>query len=143
VRLLARSGAARFVVTTHPPELGHEILPHLPELLLDPSWRGIYLHARDGDAASVSFSQRLSDDPEKWRSEIEALRVFQFDVAAIDLAGGERAWMTSALDLASITFLLWTDGADPGAVQAARIRWHLHIARRDANDLDWSLEPLS
>jgi type IV pilus assembly protein PilB len=142
VRLLARSGAARFVVTTHPPELGHAILPHLPELLLDRTWRGIYLHAKERDAASGTFSQRLSDAPEAWRGEIDALRVFQFDVATIDLAGSERGWMTSALDLASIAFLLWTSGADPEPVLAAGIRWHLHIAARADGVLDWSLEPL-
>ncbi|MFN0006658.1 MAG: hypothetical protein ACKVXR_02025, partial [Planctomycetota bacterium] len=143
VRLLARSGAARFVVTTHPPELGHEILPHLPELLLDTAWRSIYVHASERDAATATFSQRLSDDPEAWRAEIDALRVFQFDVATIDLAGSERGWMMSALDLASMAFLLWTNGADPEPVRAAGIRWHLHVARRDDADLDWSLEPLS
>ncbi len=45
IRLLARSGSARFVVTSNPSSLGHEILPHLPLLLLDPSWRSIYINA--------------------------------------------------------------------------------------------------
>jgi hypothetical protein len=142
VRLLARSGAARFLVTTQPPALGHEILPHLPELLLDPTWRGVYVHSSHRRAAAAAFSQRLSEDHEKWRAEIDALRVFQFDVATIDLPGGEPGWMTSALDLASMAFLLWTGGVDPEPVHAAGIRWRLHIARRDGDELDWSLEPL-
>jgi type IV pilus assembly protein PilB len=143
VRLLARSGAARFVVTTHPSELGHEIVPHLPELLLDPSWRSIYVHARDRPAALDVFSHRLTDDPMKWRADLDSLRVFQFDVASLDLAGGERGWMTSALDIASVTFLHWTDGADPALARDSGIRWHLHVARRKDLGLDWSLEPLA
>ena len=143
VRLLARSGAARFVVTTHPPELGHDLLPRLPEILLDPSWRAIYVHTRVlRPAANETFSYRLPDDPEKWKAEIDSLRVFQFDVATLDLAGGQRGWMTSALDLASVAFLLWTDAGDPAAAREAGIRWHLHIARRGDQELDWSLEPL-
>jgi hypothetical protein len=132
------------VVTTHPQELGHDLLPRLPELLLDPSWRAIYVHTRVlRPAAAETFSYRLPEDPQKWKAEIDSLRVFQFDVATLDLAGGQRGWMTSALDLASVTFLLWTDDAeDPAAAREAGIRWHLHVARRGDADLDWSLEPL-
>jgi type IV pilus assembly protein PilB len=143
VRLLARSGAARFVVTTDPPELGQEILPRLPSLLLDPSWRSIYVHTREQPAATEAFSHRLTDDPEKWRENLDSLRVFQFDVATLDLAGGERGWIASALDLGSVAFLRWSDGADPALARDSGIRWHLHVARRNDLDLDWSLEPLS
>jgi type IV pilus assembly protein PilB len=143
VRLLARSGAARFVVTTDPPELGHEILPYLPTLLLDPSWRSIYVHTRERAVATEAFSHRLKDDPAKWREDLDSLRVFQFDVATLDLAGGEREWMASALDLASVAFLRWSDGADPALARESGIRWHLHVARRKDMGLDWSLEPLA
>ena len=143
VRLLARSGAARFVVTTDPPELGHEILPHLPALLLDPSWRSIYVHTREPLAATEAFSHRLSDGPATWRDDLDSLRVFQFDVATVDLVGGERGWMASALDVASVTFLRWSDAADPGLARDSGIRWHLHVARRNDLDRDWSLEPLA
>jgi hypothetical protein len=143
VRLLARSGAARFVVTTEPPELAHEILPQLPQLLLDPSWRSIYLHAPERPAASEVFSHRLPDDPTKWRAELDALRVFQFDVATLDLGDKEREWLSRSLDLSSVAFLLWTGGADPAPALDAGIRWRLHVARRQDLDLDWSLEPLS
>jgi hypothetical protein len=142
VRLLARSGNARFVFTSAPPELGHDLLPHLPELLLDPSWRSIYLHSRERPAASQVFSHRLAKDRDSWRAEIESLRAFQFDAVAVDLAGGEGDWLASALDLGAVSFLLWADGADVGPAFAAGIRWHLHVARRKEGQLDWSLEPL-
>ena len=142
VRLLARSGTARFVVTAAPPELGHQLLPHLPELLFDPSWRSIYVHTRDRSAASEVFSQRLSGDRAAGHAEIESLRAFQFDVVTVDLAMGDGDWATSALDLGSVAFLLWADGADVGPAHAAGIRWHLHIVRRGDDQLDWSLEPL-
>jgi hypothetical protein len=63
-------------------------------------------------------------------------------VATLDLAGAERGWMTSALDLASVAFLLSTEGADQALAREAGVRWHLHITRRNDHSLDWSLEPL-
>lgn len=142
VRLLARSGNARFVFTSAPPELGHELLPHLPELLLDPSWRGIYVHSRDRPGAMEVFSHRLAKDRSTWRAEIESLRAFRFDAVTVDLAGGEGDSLASALDLGSVSFLLWADGADVGPAVSAGIRWHLHVSRRKDGNLDWSLEPL-
>ena len=142
VALLARSGNARFVFTCAPPELGHELLPHLPELLLDPLCRSIYVHSRERPVALEVFSRRLDKDRSTWRSEIESLRAFQFDAVAVDLAGGEGDWLTSALDLGAVSFLLWADGADIGPALEAGIRWHLHVARRKEGHLDWSLEPL-
>jgi hypothetical protein len=142
VRLLARSGA-RFVVTTEPPELADEILPQLPQLLLDPSWRSIYVHARERPAASEVFSHRLPDDPMQWRADLDALHVFRFDVATLDLGGTERDWLASALDISSVAFLLRIDGADPAPALDEGIRWRLHIARRKDLGLEWSLEPLS
>jgi hypothetical protein len=142
VRLLARSGNARFVFTCAPSELGRELLPHLPELLLDPSWRSIYVHSRERPSALEVFSHRLATDRSTWRTEIESLRGFQFDAVTVDLAGGEGDWLTSAMDLGAVSFLLWADGADVGPAIDAGIRWHLHVARRKEGQLDWALEPL-
>jgi hypothetical protein len=144
-RLLARSGAARFVVTTDPPQLGHEILPHLPGLLLDPSWRSIHVHRGDRPAGKEVFSHRLTDDPQDPQvsgDELDALRVFRFDVATIDLGGEDRGEADTALALASVTFLLTTDGAAPPGTWSSGVAWHLHVASREDLSFDWSLEPL-
>lgn len=141
VRLLARSGRARFVVTASPEALGHRILPHLPELLLDPSWRSIYVNAADRPEAAETFSHRLSDDPEAWATELDTLRAFQFDVVTADLIGGASDWAASALDVGSVAFLLWRIDDDMGPAYSAGIRWHLHVEERD-DALEWTLEPL-
>jgi hypothetical protein len=141
VRLLARSGKARFVVTTEPASLGHEVLPHLPVLLLDPSWRSVYVHVDDRPGENQAFSRRLPVQPDTWASELEALRAFHFDVATVDLAGGEDAWLDGALDVASVAFLLRGD-EDLAPVHKAGIRWRLHITRATDGGLEWSLAPL-
>ena len=141
VRLLARSGAARFLVTADPDELGREVLPHLPHLLLDPSWRGIHVHAGERGSADEAFSLALPEDPRAWRQELEALRAFHFDVVTVDLEVGQD-WPDAALDVASIAFLLWPGDEEKRAAHDAGIRWRLHVAREGDERLEWSLEPL-
>lgn len=142
VQLLARSGTARFIVTTDPSALGHEILPHLPPLLLDPLWRSIYLHARDQAAAAEVFSHNLPADSDKWAEELEALRAFHFDVVTVDLSGGNGDWVRETLDVASVAFLLWQADEETRPAYEAGIRWCLHIDGADGDPLEWSLEPL-
>jgi hypothetical protein len=142
IRLLARSGAARFVVTADPDDLGHDILPHLPILLLDPSWRSIYINASEQKAAQEAFSLHMPQDPEQWAKELETLRAFHFDVVTVDLTGNQDSWASTALDVASVAFLLWPMDVDRRPAYDAGIRWELHIERVPGNQLDWTLEPL-
>lgn len=144
VRLLARSGSARFIVTTEPEELGHEVLPHLPDLLLDPSWRSIYLNADEQRAADEAFSMRMPSDPDQWANELDTLRAFHFDVVTVDLTGNAEAWASTALDVASVAFLRWGKEEDRRAAYDAGIRWELHLRRPTEDDpLEWVLEPLA
>lgn len=142
IRLLARSGTARFIVTTEPTSLGHALLPHLPALLLDPSWRSIYLHTSTQPAAGEAFSVTMPRDPEAWSTELESLRAFHFDVVTVDLSGANRHWAKELLDVAAVAFLLWQVGDDTEPAFAAGIRWRLHVVQSDDAQLDWSLEPL-
>jgi len=142
VKLLARSGAARFIVTTTPEALGHAILPHLPALLLDRAWRSLYLHASSQPAAGEAFSVTLPSDPEAWSAELESLRAFHFDVVTVDLSGGSASWAEEALDVASVAFLLWGTEDEVRPAYEAGIRWRLHIAEEESGHLEWSLEPL-
>jgi hypothetical protein len=142
IRLLARSGAARFVVTAEPDGLGHEILPHLPHLLLDPSWRGIHVHADEHRSDAGAFSLAMPKDPRAWRHELETLRAFHFDVVTVDLEGGRGDWTDTALDVASIAFLLWPRDEDKRAAMEAGVRWQLHVSKESDERLEWSLEPL-
>jgi hypothetical protein len=141
VRLLARTGKARFVVTTEPRALGHELLPHLPQLLFDPGWRSIYVHSQDRRGEVEAFSFRLPAARDEWSGELEALRAFHFDVATVDLDVDQPDWTGLALDVASVAFVLWTDDALEPAHQAG-IRWNLHVARPSDGGLEWSLQPL-
>jgi len=142
VRLLARSGTARFIVVVDPPALGHEILPHLPTLLLDPAWRSIYISAQDHGVEDEAFSLRMPEDPDSWATEIETLRAFHFDVVTVDLSDSDRTWAGSALDIASVAFLLWHENQEVRSAYDAGIRWRLRITKQEGDHLEWSLEPL-
>jgi type IV pilus assembly protein PilB len=142
IRLLARSGSARFVVLVDPPELGHEIVPHLPALLLDPSWRSVYINTDEQAAAGEVFSFRMPTDAEQWSVELETLRAFHFDVVTADLSGNQESWTSSALDVASVAFLLWAEGEVTQPAYEAGVRWILRIVRDIDGQLEWSVEPL-
>lgn len=140
IRILARSGEARFVVTTDPPDLGHALLPHLPELTLDPSWRSIYVSVEDRAAAEETFSVQLPADHEAWDAELEGLKGFHFDAVTVDLAGHVEEWAASALDVASVAFLLCEEEDVPLA-RAAGVHWRLGVSGQ-GEDLTWTLESL-
>lgn len=140
--MLSRSGAARFVVTSHPRTVGHDVLPHLPLLLLDSSLRSIYIHAADQPAADEAFSLAMPTDPDEWTQELETLRAFHFDVVTVDLSGNAEEWTASALDVAAVAFLLWEEDDDRRAAYEAGVRWELHLEQDEGERLDWTLEPL-
>lgn len=142
IRLLARSGTARFIVITEPDELGHEILPHLPTLILDPSWRSIYVTDREHGVSDEAFSVEMPDDPATWEEELDGLRAFHFDVVTVDLSTPPGEWASSTLDVAAVAFLLWEDPEDRRVAQEAGVRWELRIVREEGDRLEWTLEPL-
>jgi hypothetical protein len=143
IRLLARSGAARFIVQSDPDELSKEALAHLPELVLDPSWRSVYIHTDVRGAADETFSVHMPNDPATWAHELAALRSFDFDVVTVDLSSEDHGWAAGALDVASVAFLYWPAGEDTKAAYEAGVRWLLKIERGGDEVLNWSLEALS
>lgn len=143
IRLLARSGAARFIVQSDPDEVSKEALPHLPELLLDPSWRSVYIHVDERGAADETFSVHMPVDPATWADELAALRSFHFDVVTVDLSSEDHGWAEGALDVASVAFLYWPAGEDTKSAYEAGVRWLLKIEREGNEALSWSLEALN
>lgn len=141
IRILARSGTARFAVTTDPPELGHQILAHLPDLTLDPSWRSIYLNTGAQAAAARAFSVRLPDDPASWDAEIDALKIFHFDAVSVDLSGGDGSWVSRAVGVASVAFVHWPEESMDAARESG-IRYRLLIREIEGGELEWTLESL-
>lgn len=142
IRMLARSGSARFIVVTEPSELGHDLLPHLPTLILDPLWRSIYLTDPDSRAAKEAFSVELPPDEDDWAAELDSIRGFHFDVVTVDLPGHPEKWLQSALDIAAIAFVRWTDDRETRIAHDAGIRWELKVEAEEGGRLEWSLEPI-
>jgi hypothetical protein len=142
VRLLAGAGSARFLVVAEPAALGHEILPHLPILLLDPSRRAVHVHVGARSGASDAFSVTMPRDTAEWPAELEILRAFDFDAVTADLAGREEAWGEAVLGLGRVAFLLWPADREPRGAFELGVRWTLRVTRDPGGQLDWSLAPL-
>ena len=142
IRLLARSGSARFLVQSDPVELGGEVLPHLPALLLDPSWRSVHVVAAPDAASRDVFSIVASTEGREWEKQVESLRTFHFDAVTVDGSGADASWPLGALDVASVAFVLWDERMDRSHAYAAGIRWKLLVARALGQTWSWSLDPL-
>ncbi|MBI4538822.1 MAG: hypothetical protein HY704_04840 [Gemmatimonadetes bacterium] len=141
IRLLARSGAARFVLITDPPEFGRELLPFLPALTLDPSWRSVHVTDAAEEAAVDVFTVKISNGAQR-RNELQDLRAFRFDVVTADLKGPPDEWAPEVLDAASVAFLLAEREEEIRALEAEGARWMLRVERAEKDRLRWSLQPL-
>lgn len=139
VQALARAGDARFAVRVPPGADGPAIIPHLPALLLDASWRSIYVYVGQGSGEHETFSLRLHDDPGRWPEDVASLRAFHFDAVSVDVNDDVSA-AKSVLPVAGVVFLLWS-GSDE-AVAGMGVRWALTIEERAEGGLAWSLGPL-
>ncbi len=142
VRLLARSGSARFIVSTEPAELAHELVPYLAHLLLDPAWRTVYLTDAENPALDDVFSLRLPEDQGEWPEFLKELRGFHFDGVCADLKAPASQWLDPVLDLASAAFVAWDPGVDRRKAQDAGVKWELSVERKEDGELTWRLEPL-
>ena len=142
IRLLARSGSARFLVRTEPVELGPEIVPHLPALLLDPSWRSVHVGTEEHAGALEVFSITAPSSLAAWAKEAEGLRLFQFDAVTVDPSGTPAGWAFAALDVASVAFILWHGAEDKRSAYESGIRWELSVERSEGMRLEWELQPL-
>ena len=142
IRILESSGAARFVVTTTPAELGAEILHHLPGLLLENDARTVALTNRSQFGPDGLFVRTLTEDPDELRHTLESLRIFRFEAVSADLGGDPRGWVDQVLDVARTAFVLWNDERDRQVAHVAGVRWHLQIARKSGDRLEWNLQPL-
>ncbi len=141
VRLLARSGTARFAVTTTPESLAEAILPYLPALLLEPSWRSVHVGG-EGEPPEDVFMVVLPTDPEGRAGAIGDLRAFHFDALTAHLPGDPEEWAPEVLDLAGAAFLAWSGEADRRVADRIGIRWELRIEGGEGGRFEWSLLPL-
>ncbi len=142
IRLLARSGAARFIVEVLPDDLGRVIVPHLPALLLDQAWRAVHLGVNEHESHKEAFSVLVSADRDEFDREVESLRQFHFDAVTVDPTGASSTWSLAALEVAAVVFILWSEREDDRLPYEAGIRWRMKVEQHEGERLEWSLDPL-
>jgi hypothetical protein len=142
IRLLARSGSARFLVHGDPDELAKEVLPYLPALLLDPTWRSLHMSADAANEEDGVFDLSVGMDGQNWVREADSMRAFCFDAVTVDPPPDNPAVSLPALDVAPVAFVLWKRGGDRAPAIAAGMRWELSVARAEGRQLLWELTPL-
>lgn len=141
VRLLNRSGAGRFGLTTDPPELALRLLPELPALLMGPGVRSVHLVA--GEPRSEAFVVRVPEEAGARRDFLRGLRAYQLDALTAELPEPPGEWAAEAVGTAAAVFLPMREPADRQALLEAGVGWELHVRREEGERLAWSLRPLS
>lgn len=142
VRLLAQSGAARFVVTGKPGSLVARFLPYFPALLFDGSRRSVHLCPPGDSMPDDVFTVALDTSDASWPGALEDVRDFHFDVATAHLTGEPRIWIPKVVGIAGATFAAWPDLGDRRAAQEAGLRWEIHLESPADGHVEWSLRPL-
>jgi hypothetical protein len=146
VRLLARSGVARFAVITEPPELRARLLASLPSLLLGPSYRAVHLTDEaefplEGVTASV-LTLPVPSAPEEREAFLRDLRAFRLDAITASLSGEPAAWLAGVAGAASVVFVPLSDPESRADLLKAGIGWRLRVREEEGGRLDWEIGPL-
>ncbi len=142
VRLLAGSGAARFLVSVSPQDLGARIIHRLPELLLGHETRAVGVKSDERSPNDDVFVHEVPVQEQERTRMFEELRSFYFDAVTADMAGNPDGWLTQVLDVAPAAFLLWTGETDEELAYAAGVRWCLRVEETAGDHLEWSLRPI-
>jgi hypothetical protein len=112
-------------------------------MLLDPSWRSIFVNDKSGDPSGEAFSTELpAGEADSWKEELETLRIFHFDIVTVDLDGPPEEWLEAVLDIAAVAFVRWGLHQDRRPAHDAGVRWEIRIDEKEGDRLEWSLEPL-
>ena len=146
VRLLARSGVARFAVMTEPPELRGRLLPSLPSLLLGPSYRVVHLtDEADFPPEGVTpyvLTLPVPSGPEDREVFLRELRAFRLDAISASLSGDPASWLAGVAGAASVVFVSLADPETRPALLKAGIGWRLQVREEEGGRLDWEIRPL-
>ncbi len=147
VRLLARSGVARFAVEADPPELGERILASLPSLLLGPTARAVHLVPEGAPAPSplpASLVLETPSDPERREAFLRDLRGFRLDGVSSALPGDDpQGWLPGVAAAAAVVFVPMPPPGSRDPLPSWGVGWRLRLKEEEGGRLDWTIDPLS
>ena len=141
VKLLVRSGSARFALTTSPADEAREVLPFLPHLFFDSSWRSVHLVSEEQQLEDI-FLATIPKEAKGRREALAALKPFRFDAVTAGLDGPLGDWIEEVLGVGRVTFIPCSSDADRKVAEKAGVQWELQARRGEGGKLDWSLLPL-
>lgn len=146
VRLLARSGVARFSVNTSPSEMGTRLLPSLPFLLLGPSYRAVHLVDQvgfppEGIAPSV-LTLPVTSGAEERGVFLRDLRAFRLDAITASLSEDPATWLPGVVGAAGVVFVVLPDPHRRTDLLEAGIGWQLRVWEEEGGRLGWEIGSL-
>jgi hypothetical protein len=139
VRLLARSGAGRFLLRTDPDAMGPDLLPHLPGVFLGADVRAVHLETAGAD--TPTFSLDLPADAEAAVQFLTRFRSFRLDAATARVDAPSAALAEALARSAGMVVVLASPDASP-VLASAGFRWILHVTRQEGDRLQWTVRPI-
>lgn len=140
VRLLVRSGGARFAVSSDPEPLLAGLLPVLPSLVLEPNHRSAHLSTQP--QGEEVFTIRVPAGGEERAGFLRSLRGFHLDAVTADFAEPAAEWIDDVVGSAAAVFVPLGSPEDRRALAAAGVGWLLHVRKAEGGRLEWSLKAL-
>ncbi|TVP43927.1 MAG: hypothetical protein EA350_12685 [Gemmatimonadales bacterium] len=137
VRLLARSGAGRFVVRTRPETLASEILPHLPRILLGPHVRAVHLREENNGAGGL-FALGVPSSEEEMLQLLTRLQPFRMEAITADLPSWTPALLAAMGRSGGAVFV-----RIPDSLRDPAFGWRLEIFAEDGGRLRWQVRHAS
>jgi type IV pilus assembly protein PilB len=141
IRMLARTGAAHFAVTSESGHVLDELLPYLPALLFESSWRSVHLVEEGRAVPDDVFAVSLPTQGNGQGPGLEELGGYCFDVATVDLPGPPTSWARAVRDVATVVFAKWTE-VDPEKAVDVGIGWELRLTSSGEGGVEWTLRSL-
>ncbi|CAN5815083.1 hypothetical protein BH23GEM11_BH23GEM11_15060 [soil metagenome] len=133
VRLLARSGAGRFLVRTRPESLAPEILPQLPRILLGPHVRAVHLRG-ESRGMGGHFSLTVPSSEEQALQFLNRLRPFRMEAITADLSEWTPSLLAALGRSGGAVF-----ATVPETVSDSAFGWRLDIVSEDGGRLRWQV----
>lgn len=144
LRVLLDGKVVRIAVRSEPPELGQEVLPHLPGLLLPTGHRSIHLSAtRRAIGVQGVLALSLEGPAGSDERRLHDLAEFHFDAVTAELDRDRMEIWPVLRELAPSIFLLLSSSNGGEAAPPPGIDWLLEVAGAIDRPWTWTLHPVS
>jgi hypothetical protein len=144
LRLVLEQSRTVLAIRSHSGDMGRDLLPHLPGLLLPTGHRSVHLSGSEGLAEPTGvLTLPLALAGRVGELRLSDLKEFHFDAVTVELPPDRAEDWDEIQGLADDVFVLMA-GQDEGTagLPPSGVNWLLELSMGDEGAWKWSLEPV-